>query len=345
MLPRLHLPFTPQPRTVPGLVDLPRALPGSWCSAALGTGCAALRRAALRCGALCLAALFCAVVGRAPLAAAAPAARFGRQEPDLNSPCITASSWLEYFTLQSQAVQNAFADANADVASGLLACPVAASTCPLSPLIYCSAFASANWSGINSAATGTSPYVGTYGSDYYAFLGQMTVANERSQFPPTYANSGRTWGSSASQQNLNVRRAPRQPLRGSRSALIGRGRTRPGVCVAAAVPAVPAAAGARSEGPGQPRAAWAGASRCVGRRRGDANLGNGGAAQQGLSGSLLPPYCGCRPSRSTATARRDTRSGSWATPRSPPSRPRAGCRCRRRSPRCRTASLSTQRTR
>jgi hypothetical protein len=60
-------------------------------------------------------------------------------EPDLNAPCITYRSWLEHYTLQSRAIQDAFADGNADVAAGRAPCPVAA--CPLQPLIYASAFA------------------------------------------------------------------------------------------------------------------------------------------------------------------------------------------------------------
>ena len=49
-------------------------------------------------------------------------------EPDLSASCITNASWVEHFTLQTQAIQNAFADLNADVAAGTIPCPVAA--CP-----------------------------------------------------------------------------------------------------------------------------------------------------------------------------------------------------------------------
>ena len=46
---------------------------------------------------------------------------------------------MEHYTLQSQAIQNAFADLNADVANGVIPCPVA--SCPFKPIIVASAFA------------------------------------------------------------------------------------------------------------------------------------------------------------------------------------------------------------
>ena len=64
---------------------------------------------------------------------------FRRNEPDLNSNCITQFSWLEHYTIQSQAIQNAFTDLNADVAAGLIPCPV--TSCPFMPLVTASAFA------------------------------------------------------------------------------------------------------------------------------------------------------------------------------------------------------------
>lgn len=105
-----------------------------------------------------------------------------RNEPDLNSPCITYRSWLEVYTLQSQAIQNAYSDLNADVATQVLACPVRA--CPFTPIIYASAFAAGTFGGVSTSSLGTSPYNSTYSTDYYAYMGQMTVANERTSFPP-----------------------------------------------------------------------------------------------------------------------------------------------------------------
>ena len=107
-------------------------------------------------------------------------------EGDLNAPCITAWSWLEHYTLQSQAIQNAFADLNSDVASGELPCP--ASSCPLQPVILASAFAQASFNGTSSASTAAYGVNGAalkYGisNDYYAYMGMETVQNEHSSFP------------------------------------------------------------------------------------------------------------------------------------------------------------------
>lgn len=147
--------------------------------------------------------------------------RAPRNEPD-TAPCITYYSWLEHFTLQSQAVQNAFADANAAVAAGALACAQDAA-CPLQPAIYASAFAQAQFNGTAQQAAGgaaTARFPGSpgyYPDDYYAYLGQarhsfpahtprgrsvvpprratprapqVTVANEHTAFPPWLLGGG-----------------------------------------------------------------------------------------------------------------------------------------------------------
>ena len=46
---------------------------------------------------------------------------------------------MEHYTLQSQAIQNAFADLNTDVTNGVITCPV--TSCPFQPIIVASAFA------------------------------------------------------------------------------------------------------------------------------------------------------------------------------------------------------------
>ena len=121
-------------------------------------------------------------------------------EPDLGQSCMTYYSWLDTYTLQSQAIQNAFADLNADVASALVPCPVAA--CPLQPLIYASAFASAGFSGTNNAGTG--PYSATYPSDSYPYFGQPSVQFEHTPFPP-FPGSGTTSAAPvAGLQNMNA---------------------------------------------------------------------------------------------------------------------------------------------
>lgn len=117
---------------------------------------------------------------------------------------LPRSSWLEFYTLQSQAIQNAYSDFNGDVASGALPCPVAA--CPLRPIIHGSAFSQTSFVGQSTAATATygtvTPYSATYPDDFYSYYGNMTVWNEHTSFPP--------WPStpqSSALQNLNVRRA------------------------------------------------------------------------------------------------------------------------------------------
>lgn len=115
---------------------------------------------------------------------------------------MTYRSWAEFYTLQTQAIQNAFSDLNGDVATGALPCPVAA--CPLRPIIHASAFAQATFNGQSTAATAsfgsTTPYSSLYPDDYYAYYGNATVWNEHTSFPP--------WPSqpqNAALQNMNVR--------------------------------------------------------------------------------------------------------------------------------------------
>ena len=129
-------------------------------------------------------------------------------EPDLNAACVTAYSWAEHYTLLSGAIQAAFRDANADVASGAIAaCPAAA--CPFHPQIYASAFALAdpaqNFGAQRFNASSTrSPYAATYPEDYYAYMGQLTVAGEHAAFPPWLANGSASGVTDAALQNMNV---------------------------------------------------------------------------------------------------------------------------------------------
>ena len=82
-------------------------------------------------------------------------------EPDLtaNAKCVgnaagaNATMWLEYYIVQANAIANAFADLNSDVASGAISCPAGAFLpCPLQPIIHASAFADGTFSGIKSGA-------------------------------------------------------------------------------------------------------------------------------------------------------------------------------------------------
>lgn len=116
------------------------------------------------------------------------------------------SSWLEHYTLQSGAIQAAFADLNADVASGTIPCPVASAAyappkptgCPLQPNIHASAFASASFPATFDA--GGSPYAATYPGDFYPnAFGNLTVAAEHVAFPPWPALA-----QDASVQNLHT---------------------------------------------------------------------------------------------------------------------------------------------
>jgi hypothetical protein len=130
-----------------------------------------------------------------------------RNEPDLSAPCITFNSWLDHFTLQSGAFQNAFADLSADVASGQLACPVA-SCVSFVPLVYASAFASSAFSCVSTSSTGASPYASTFPGDYYPYFGQITVQHEHAQFPVSSAPGVLSVRRSGAVQNLNVRPSP-----------------------------------------------------------------------------------------------------------------------------------------
>ena len=84
-------------------------------------------------------------------------------EPDLTAgssevgaTCMSPSRWLEQYTVRAQAVQNAYADYNADVASGAMACPAlvdrsmhasGAPNCPFKPVLT-KAFASRTFKGV-----------------------------------------------------------------------------------------------------------------------------------------------------------------------------------------------------
>lgn len=118
---------------------------------------------------------------------------------------MTAFSWLEYYTLQSMAFQNAFADLNADAAAGRIPCPVAScNAATYVPIVHASAFAQASFSGVSTASTGASPYAATYRSDYYPYFGQMTVVNEHTQFPVSTATGVQALTKSASVQNMRA---------------------------------------------------------------------------------------------------------------------------------------------
>lgn len=109
---------------------------------------------------------------------------------------------METYTIASQAIQNAYADLNADVASGAIAaCPVPDTLsfdCPVAPLIYAGAFFFEPMVGTRPNV-GTSPYAATYPTDSYQYLGTVTVQNERTQFPPW----GPQAGAASGLQNMN----------------------------------------------------------------------------------------------------------------------------------------------
>jgi hypothetical protein len=85
------------------------------------------------------------------------------------------SYWVDYYTLRSRGVQEAYADMNTDAASGAVACPaVTGVSCPITPLMMASAFAG----GSVSLAQG-------------AFSG-LSVANERSLFGTGNVTTGYT---------------------------------------------------------------------------------------------------------------------------------------------------------
>ena len=94
-------------------------------------------------------------------------------EPDLNAPCINfnATQWVDYYLVQTSAINHAFADLNADVTSGYMTCPQTFLGCPLKPIIHGSAFALASFSGDASPPAGA------------VFLGGPTVTNEHTVFP------------------------------------------------------------------------------------------------------------------------------------------------------------------
>jgi hypothetical protein len=69
-------------------------------------------------------------------------------EPDLNAACINATTWPEHVVIRPLAIRNAYADMNADVANGVLACPQYFSSCPVTNLnIMASAYSQGSWNG------------------------------------------------------------------------------------------------------------------------------------------------------------------------------------------------------
>ncbi len=85
-------------------------------------------------------------------------------EPDLTAgnsavgaACMNPARWLEQYTVRSQAIQDAYADFNADVAAGRMNCPAlidattlppgTAATCPFTPIIT-TAFAARTFDGV-----------------------------------------------------------------------------------------------------------------------------------------------------------------------------------------------------
>ena len=55
---------------------------------------------------------------------------------------MSPARWLEQYTLRSGAIQEAYADLNADAAAGRVTCPQGVgAACPLAPVVTASAFA------------------------------------------------------------------------------------------------------------------------------------------------------------------------------------------------------------
>ena len=67
-----------------------------------------------------------------------------RNEPDLNAPCIAFNStqWVHYVIVQTNAINAAFGDLNADYAAGLETLTQTFLRPPIQPIIAGSAFAS-----------------------------------------------------------------------------------------------------------------------------------------------------------------------------------------------------------
>jgi hypothetical protein len=110
-------------------------------------------------------------------------------EPDLNAPCINGSTWVEHVTLRSLSIQNAYADFNADVAAGTIACPsypALGTSCPLSPVVTASAFSSATFGTLG--AVGSAAAVPLNGPFAY-----QTFANQNLLFPPQALATSPTW--------------------------------------------------------------------------------------------------------------------------------------------------------
>lgn len=106
---------------------------------------------------------------------------------DVGAQCMSPSRWLEQYTVRCQAVQNAYADLNADVAANRMSCPAlvdrsmlaaGAPNCPMTPALT-TAFASRTFKGEPPSPT--------------EFFGYPTVSNQQLKFPP-YANvTDPTW--------------------------------------------------------------------------------------------------------------------------------------------------------
>jgi hypothetical protein len=90
---------------------------------------------------------------------------------------MAPARWLEQYTLRSQAIQEAYADLNADAAAGRVACAAAllpnSPPCPLAPVVTVGAFARR-----------------TFGGDDTLYFGAPTVRNEHTRFPPAANVSG-----------------------------------------------------------------------------------------------------------------------------------------------------------
>ena len=116
--------------------------------------------------------------------------RARRNEPDLNADCINfnTTQWQDYYVIQTNAIQAAYADSNADVAAALQPCPFTTTglaTCPQPPLILASAFAASGFSGAYTSATNSTGGA-VPGAQY---LGATTVNNWQTQFPGNTANA------------------------------------------------------------------------------------------------------------------------------------------------------------
>ena len=105
-------------------------------------------------------------------------------EPDLiattttrGAVCMAPARWLEQYTLRSGAIQEAYADLNADAAAGRVACPVGfGAACPLAPVVTASGFARR-----------------TFGGDATQFFGEPTIQAERTRYPASSGVQNASW--------------------------------------------------------------------------------------------------------------------------------------------------------